>query len=398
MNIVVFNHYAGSPKMGMEFRPYYLAKEWVKMGHNVIIVAASYSHLRVKNKEVSEKITEENIDGIKYIWIKTKTYEGNGIGRIVTMFQYTFSLYTLIDKYFNDKVDLVIAGSTYLFDNYPVYKLSRKCNAKYIHESRDLWPLTPMELGGFSRFHPFILMLQHAENYMCKHVDKLISVLPCSEKHFKEHGLRQNKFCYIPNGIDISGDYEPVELDLDIDKSCFNIGYCGGMAQSNSLELVLDVAKELKKDGLNVKFHLVGKGAEKDKLISIAKKNTIDNVFFYDAIPKNQIQSLLTFFDALIITWNDSPLYKYGISPNKLYDYLYSGKPVIQAVNAGNDILAEAKAGITCDTKVDSIKKAIIELMSKTDEERLKMGENGRKYVIENNTYENLAVKFLEFV
>ena len=72
MNIVLINHYAGSPEMGMEFRPYYFAREWVKMGHKVDIIAADFSHLRRKNPNVSEDFQTDVIDGINYHWIKTR--------------------------------------------------------------------------------------------------------------------------------------------------------------------------------------------------------------------------------------------------------------------------------------------------------------------------------------
>ena len=82
MSILLINHYAGSVYHGMEFRPYYLSREWVKMGHEVNIVAASFSHLRQKNIEMQEEIKEEYIDGIRYVWLKTPAYSGNGIVRI----------------------------------------------------------------------------------------------------------------------------------------------------------------------------------------------------------------------------------------------------------------------------------------------------------------------------
>ena len=86
MNIFLINHYAGSPEMGMEYRPYYLAKEWINLGHNVTILVANNSHIRQYNPELNSDIIEEDIDGIKYIWVKTPKYEGNGIGRIKNMF------------------------------------------------------------------------------------------------------------------------------------------------------------------------------------------------------------------------------------------------------------------------------------------------------------------------
>ncbi len=85
MNILYIEHYAGSPEMGMEFRPYYLSREWVKMGHKVSIIAGDYSHLRKKNPAVTKDFQKQTIDGIDYYWLKTGTYEGNGVARSLTM-------------------------------------------------------------------------------------------------------------------------------------------------------------------------------------------------------------------------------------------------------------------------------------------------------------------------
>lgn len=109
MNIILFNHYAGSPEMGMKFRPYYLAQEWIKKGHNVMIVGGSQSHIRKINLDFSEKYKEENIDGINYIWVKTRKYSGNGIGRIFNMFDYIKGVYGLFKKLKELKPDTVIA-------------------------------------------------------------------------------------------------------------------------------------------------------------------------------------------------------------------------------------------------------------------------------------------------
>ena len=126
MNILYINHYAGSPEMGMEFRPYYLAREWVKMGHNVRIVAGDYSHLRQKNPDVSKDFQEEMIDDINYTWIKTGKYEGNGVARALTMFRFVYKLRAnagmIADKW---RPDVVITSSTYPLDTYAGQKIKR---------------------------------------------------------------------------------------------------------------------------------------------------------------------------------------------------------------------------------------------------------------------------------
>ena len=93
MNILLINHYAGSTSYGMEYRPFYMAREWVKLGHNVTIVGGSYSHVRTEQPEIAGSVTEENVDGIRYVWLKTPFYRGNGTRRVLNIFSFVFRLW-----------------------------------------------------------------------------------------------------------------------------------------------------------------------------------------------------------------------------------------------------------------------------------------------------------------
>jgi glycosyltransferase involved in cell wall biosynthesis len=215
----------------MEYRPYYLAKEWIKMGHSTTIVTATYSHIRTMNPQFKDKITEEYINGIKYIWIKTRPYSTNGIKRIFNMLDFLKGVYRIIPQLIKINPDVVIASSTYPLDNYPAYKIAKKSGAAYIYEVHDLWPLSPMEIGGYSKYHPFIIIMQVAENFAYKYVDKVISILPCAEEHMWEHGLAAGKFVHIPNGISLEelAVTEPLDDKIKalIPKDKFIVGYTG---------------------------------------------------------------------------------------------------------------------------------------------------------------------------
>jgi len=201
MNILLINHYAGSPDLGMEFRPYYMAKEWQKAGHHVRIVGGSFSHLRKKQPCEYREI----VDNVEYCWIPVNRYKGNGVGRIFSMFLFVFKLYHYFVEYLrNFEPDIVIASSTYPLDIYPAYKIAKHYHAKLIYEVHDLWPLSPMELGGYSKKHPFIQIMQKAENDCYRYVDTVVSMLPKAEEHMREHGLGKGKFHYVPNGIVLS--------------------------------------------------------------------------------------------------------------------------------------------------------------------------------------------------
>lgn len=129
MNILLINHYAGSLEMGMEYRPYYMAREWVKAGHQVTILAGDYSHLRSRNPRVEKDFTEELIDGITYCWIKTGAYEGNGAKRAITMARFVSKIWLkakwIVRKY---RPNAIITSSTYPLDTYAGQRLRRLAN------------------------------------------------------------------------------------------------------------------------------------------------------------------------------------------------------------------------------------------------------------------------------
>ena len=183
MNILLINHYAGSPEMGMEFRPYYFAREWIRMGHRVEIVAAEYSHLRMKNPAVTADFQTEEIDGIRYHWVRAGRYEGNGVRRALTMFRFVGKLWRKAAWIAREwKPDVVITSSTYPLDTYAGQRIAKKSGARLIHEVHDMWPVTLVEIGGMSRFHPFIVLLQAAENSCYKHADAVVSLPPRAKK------------------------------------------------------------------------------------------------------------------------------------------------------------------------------------------------------------------------
>lgn len=402
MHILIFNHYAGSPFYGMEYRPYYLAQELKKLGHSVTIVAANNSHIRRLNPKPQGKIWEEVVDGICYIWIKTRPYNGNGVARMLNMLDYIRGLYHNMKRFIALKPDVVIASSTYPLDNYPAYKIAKKTGAQFVYEVHDLWPLSPQKLGGYSRWHPFIVVMQVAENFAYRHVDKVVSILPCAESHMREHGLAEGKFFHIPNGIYLPEVecVEPLNEEflsmLPKDKKI--IGYCGTLGKANALHNLVEVARMVQDSHPELFFAIVGKGPEKQNLLSMIEKYQLKNIRIYNAIPKAQVQSFLVLSIIIIIIWNDSDIYKYGISPNKIFDYMYSGKPVIQAVRAGNDIPRDSGCGITCDTDPADICNALEQMLNMSQAELDAMGKNGNEYVLAHHTYQVLAQQFIDAI
>ena len=410
MNILLINHYAGSPEMGMEFRPYYFAREWVKMGHKVDIIAADYSHLRRKNPDVKKDFQSEIIDGINYHWIITNEYEGNGVQRAITMFKFVWKLWKnakWINKTFNP--DIVICSSTYPLDTFAGQRIRNKSRKKIalVHELHDVWPATLIEIGNMPKYHPFILLMQIAENSAYKNSNYIISLAQYTEEHVRKHGMKGDKFKCIPLGIDINEwnqqekleEYHEKIIETLKDKGNFIVGYFGGHALSNALDILLKSAVICKQKQKNVKFVLVGNGVEKEKLISYAKDNSLDNVIFLPPINKNEIPELLNLFDCIYIGTLKSPLYRFGLCMNKMVDAMMSGKPILCSITSPPTWVEQCNAGIVVESEdVEGIVDGIEKIKNLSDQEKSQMGLRGQNFVNKNLNIEILSKEFLHFI
>ena len=392
MNILLINHYAGSPEMGMEFRPYYFAREWVKMGHKVDIIAADYSHLRRKNPQIEKDFQNEVIDGINYHWIKTNTYEGNGVKRAVTMAQFVGKLWFKSKKIIRElEPDVVICSSTYPIDTFVrqrIRKLSKK-KVKLIHEVHDMWPATLVELGGMSRYNPFVVAMQIGENSAYRRSDFVISLAEYTEEYMKDHGLKEGRFECVPLGIDLQEWEEVKELSKTHRtlleelkrKDKFIVGYFGGHAMSNALDYLIEAAKEINKKNDGIHFVLVGEGVEKSRLVDMTYESGISNVTFLPPIPKTEIPSLLKLFDCIYMGTHKNSLYRFGMCLNKMLDSMMSGKPLICSISAPPTWAEKSGCGIIVESQnIQEIVNAIDRIYTMSVEKRAEMGKKGREY------------------
>ena len=404
MNILYIEHYAGSPEMGMEFRPYYLAREWVKMGHHVRIVAGDYSHLRIRNPAVEKNFQTETTDGIDYVWIKTGQYTGNGAARALTMFRFVWKLWKnakMIAE--NWKPEVIITSSTYPLDTYAGQRIKKKTknHALLIHEVHDMWPITLIELGGMKKSNPFVQLIQMGENSFCRHSDYVVSLLCAAKDYFVEHGMKPEKFKVVMNGI-VLDEWEnakplPEEHKQKLDalhmQGKFVVCFFGSITKSYAIDYLLDAVEKL--NGARAAVVIVGEGNQKEELMRRTAGRE-DSVFL-PKISKGSIPSLLEEADCCYVGALHNDMFRFGICMNKLFDSMMSGKPILYAVDAPNNFITDYDCGISVKAEdADALADGLSKMLSLSPAERNRMGQNGRNAVLNHFTYEKLAKQFEE--
>ena len=403
MNILYLNHYAGSPALGMEFRPYYLAREWVRLGHRVQMLAADFSHVRAHQPAAGD----ETLDGIGYRWYATPPYQGNGLGRVKNIAAFLRAVWSDTGRLVREfKPDAVIASSTYPMDIWVARRIARAAGAKLVFEVHDLWPLSPIELSAMPRWHPFALLCQAAEDAAYRDAEVVVSMLPKVQGHMAGRGLDLKKLHIVPNGIALDewqGQPPPLRDDVAQALTAARaagrtvVGYAGSMGLPNALDTLLDAADLLKDDALQ--FLLVGSGHEQARLVQRVAAEGLKQLQFLPPIPKAQVPAFLAGVDIAYIGWQRVPIYRFGIAPNKLMDYMMARCAVLHAVEAGNDPVAEAGAGLTvAPESPPAVAAGLRRLAALSLHERQAMGERGRAFVLAHHTYPVLAQRFLQAV
>lgn len=397
--IWIINEYAGSPYHGMEFRHYYLSKEFIRLGYTPIIITASYSHLFKQIPAVKDRFTFQNIDGIQYVWIKVPSYpESHSKKRVLKWFIFTLSLYNLpfhklpVPQY-------IILSPMQTMPIYPALKWAKKFKSKLIFEVKDIWPLSIMELGGYSDNHLFIKWLKHCEKTAIQKSDAIVSVLPNYDQYLKKNGWNK-PFYYIPNGVKIENYSATDELEKSIESQIpqnkFIVGYTGTLGTANAMHYLIEAARILKNEHA-IHFVIIGEGSEKEKLIQQAKD--LNNVSILPSIPKKQIQIVLQKVDVCYIGLENKALFQYGVSPNKLFDYMLAEKPILFSVNAPNNPVEKAACGIIVPpASPEAIADAIKSFYTMPADKRFELGKKAKQFVLQNHAFEILAQKYDELL
>lgn len=398
MNLWIFNHYAVTPDMPGGTRHYDLGKELANRGYNITIFASSFRHNLHKEMKLSkgEYWKVENTGGIKFVWLRTFPYQRNNWRRIINMVSYMIRSYTVGRRLPKlrlgvSRPDVIIGSSVHLLAALSAYFLAKRFKAKFIMEVRDLWPQTLVDMKVLGTRHPLVQILAFLEKYLYRRASRIIVLPPKATDYIINLGIDSKKIVWIPNGVDLS-KFTRVKASSHQD-DIFKVMYIGAHGPSSGLEILLKSAKLIQDHGYSdIKFSLIGDGSEKPKLIRMKQGMNLNNVEFCEPVPKEEIPKRLFKADALLHIELEFACSKYGGSPNKLFDYMAAGKPIIYASNFVKDMLDRIGCGLYVPPEdVQALADVIVRLYEMSPEERKKIGIKGKEYVIYHHSIPVLA-------
>lgn len=405
INILLLNHHASAPDVGGGGRHFELAEQFSEEGHHVSVMASSYD-TRNKNYYFQDEVNKKKFnDKFEFIRFKTKPAYNGTLGRFLNYQDYKRK--TANYREFKEEPDVVIASSVHPFAWMSGYKLSKKYNAKFIVEVRDLWPLSMYEdFSGLLRKIIFAYFESIEKKYYSL-ADAIITTAPFADEYMEEkYNTNRDKVFHIPHGLDLErfdknknmSDEILSERLNNILNNNFCVTYTGALSKSEGLSTFVKNAKHLR-DIDNFKFVIVGGGGEKENLENIIEAEELDNVVMIDKQPRDYIPLILKKSDILFCGLMDRKAFKYGISKNKFYDYMAAKKPIVFASNVRGSLITKAKAGITIEPhKPKKLAGAIRNLYQNIDTDGRQYAENGREYVEKYHTTEKIAADFLEAI
>lgn len=393
--------YAAPPlNSDLKNRSIHLLEEFSKLDLKTILITSDSNNL-VELRKLKNIYSMREENGFQLIQIRTLKYKtAKSLLRVLSWFDFELKLLFLPKKNIK-KPDVIIVSSLSLLTILNGIILKYKYKAKLIFEIRDIWPLTLTEEGNFSKYNPLIIFLGIIEKIGYKKSDLIVGTMPNLASHVENVLGYSKKTICIPMGY--SENVKQSNLDIPnkfikqyFSQNKFIVAYSGTIGITNALDVLFECAN-IMQDNKGIQFLIIGDGALKAKYES--KYSTLTNLTFVPKIQKNMVQSALSYCDILFFSVYDSNVWKYGQSLNKIIDYMISGKPIIASYNGFQSMINEAKCGSFIPAN-DAIilKKEIIKYSLLPKQELERIGGNGKKWILQNRSYNKLASDYLKAI
>lgn len=391
MRLWILNHYATDMYFDEGGRHHAFAKYLIRMGHDVKIFCANTVHNSdaVVNLQGNQYIEKTGADHVPYIFVKARPYQGNGKKRILNMVDYFRNIKYVLNDYKKEEgmPDIILASSVHPLTLVAGIKWAHKNNIKCICEVRDLWPETFVELNLISSRNLLTRILYLCEKKIYTKADSLIFTMPGGKKYITDkkwqNDVKLDKIYHINNGVDLekfkADEKEYIIKDDDLEDDKYKIIYAGSIRKANKIEELVCIAKILSQKKIkNVKILIYGDGDQKEPLCKLVEKLDLDNIVFKGHIEKNYVPYILSKGNLNIAIDEANNLGRYGISWNKIFEYMASGIPAIVNYDMGEfNIVEEHGFGRSKEYKnIDEFCNDIIDMTNITSDDVKRYSQN----------------------
>lgn len=324
-----------------------------------------------------------------FLYVKVIASTRNDFARILNWITYAISA-TLVGL-FRPRVDVIYASSPHLLVGLTGLVVAKVRRLPFVLEVRDLWPRILVEMGGFRETSPVYRILLWMESLLYRQADAIIVMAPGSIRHITDLGVSAEKITYIPNGanpicIETLPPRETLRARYGFSRR--TAVYAGAHGPANGLGELLRTVARVGDIGIDVV--LVGAGVEKASLERLSEELQLTNLRFLPPVPHTEISSLLFAADIGLHILRDVPLFRYGISPNKVFDYMASGLPIISnSPGIVSEILHEAGAG--WGTEPGLLEVGLRLAAGASEQELVEIGSKGKRWIQENQSRSQMA-------
>lgn len=404
----IVNHYATPPDRPSGTRHVDLGRRLVAAGMEVTIFAAGVSHVTGHEERLTGRrlVRTGRFDGVRFVWLRTVPYQGNGASRALNILSFTL-LFPVVQARFQ-RPDVVIGSTVHPFAALAAWFVARARRARFVFEIRDLWPQTLVDLGAMGVGSAGERLLRAIEAFLVRHADAVISLLDGVPEYLRERGLPASHVTVIPNGVDLeafdvmAGADAPepalaaagtvVERRHAEGRVVF--GYAGIFGRVTDVRTLIRAAAiaEDRSPG-RIALLLVGDGPERASIEALAAERRAP-VDLLPPVPKAAVPRLLGLIDVGLVHATATPTYRYGISFNKLFEYLAACRPVLFACTSAYDPVAAAGAGVSIEPgDPERMAEAMLELADEGVDGRARMGRAGRGVVERDHDIARLAAR-----
>ncbi|BDU75446.1 glycosyltransferase family 4 protein [Mesoterricola sediminis] len=397
MNILIINPYALDPDQAGGTRHFSLARALQARGHRVMLAAASFDHgARVDVLPPGPPAARRDRHGVAFLRLRTPPYRGNGAGRLWNMVAFGRAVERVLPAHLDFRPDVVVGSSPHPFGARGGLRLARRMGVPFVLELRDVWPQSLTDVMGVPPWHPVIWLLGRLERELYRGADHIITLLAQVGPRVAARGGDPEALTWVPNGIDLGLVPTP---GPPADAGPFTILYAGSHGVTNALDVLVDAAAELRgeagPDGRPYRFVLLGTGPEKPALEARAARLGLDALVFRPPVPKRAVYGCLAEADAFWVSARDSGLWDYGISFNKLYDFMAMARPTLAGVRSpGNPILLSGGGLMVAPGSARAMADGVRALAAAGPGARREMGERARAYVAAHFDMAHLAARF----